>query len=1148
MRPARRNRWGRISRPLIPVFFLSTFGATWAQGDGLEVRRSSRTGRVICVAAQDGQPITARDGGGVASVVVSPENFLDRFGSLFGLVDRKSQLINAAIERDLSGHTHSKFKQIHEGVQVFGGQLRIHQDDQGRVIAANGHFFALPVTLGVQPDLPAETAGQIASEEFDSGNATVRRVELVIVDPGWYGDPPAGARLAYLVELEDPQTWNAESFFVDAMSGKILDRWSLMERARVRQIYDGKQTTALPGVLVRTETSPALPFPIDANRAFHYFGDTYDYFWRAFRRDSMNNSGMAMVATVDSIAPGCPNAFWSSSLKQMAFCTGTVTDDITAHELTHGVTHFTAQLIYQNQSGQLNESFSDVFGELVDLFNGNAAFAIDDAGPAWPTHVTGPGLDELNSLRAECSPNSNHYDGVRWLMGEDAYAFGGALRDMWDPTCHFDPDRALSPLQTCGPGDNGGVHSGSGIPNHAFAMLVDGKEFNGYTVRGIGPIKAGAVWYHALTAYLTPTSDFEDAYLAFTRSAHDLIGQYPLDPRTGFPSYSLFTTDDAVQVERALRAVEMDGPGRCGQTVPIVTAAPPPGCGDEVVLFSDNFESGSVGWSVANSGPPTPYNWQVTNTLPLGRRGTAWVGEDRNIGDCADSNESGSHSLISPPIMLPRSIQHPLLRFTHHVDTETGWDGGLISVSVNGGRWEAVPGSSFHFNSYNTRLRRSSPTNLNPLGGREAWSGIGAEWGTSVADLSGFARGGDTLQIRFDFGKDGCTGRVGWFVDDVEVYACPDCNFNDQSDDADVMFWRTSGALSDIGVGSPRRFVVPAPPKASEDVTFRFSAIADLAAELGDENLFVSMNGSLLGEIFVGNASDCPSTPNSDKLTVPREQFNQAACNGSVILDITATESVNPTLCGGTSWVRIDVGYKTTSLDQDADGIPDECQGCQAVQAPSLAPGILAMNRYIAFVPASGNRHVAYRVRRLEQPAESPNVAPAFAWVGPAGTSLGSFYRAGLQCRPHFSNEWGKSDAVFVRGNFISPGYVYVVDAIDLGCWPTVQQDDQPALTSDLSETHFSKAARVATTPRWGDIVGKENSGPDGIVDVRDVSAVVDRFKNLPGAVELHRADVSPAIPDGVVDFSDISRVLDAYRGEPYPFSSQSMICSQRSR
>ena len=119
-------------------------------------------------------------------------------------------------------------------------------------------------------------------------------------------------------------------------------------------------------------------------------------------------------------------------------------------------------------------------------------------------------------------------------MGEDS-SFG-AIRDMWSPTCMGDPDRALSALYeatSCDPGfDSGGVHFGSGVPNHAFAMTTDGKTFNGVTVSGIGAIKAGAVWFRALTVYLTPASDFNEAYILFNQAATDLVGTTPNDPRT----------------------------------------------------------------------------------------------------------------------------------------------------------------------------------------------------------------------------------------------------------------------------------------------------------------------------------------------------------------------------------------------------------------------------------------------------------------------------------------------------------------------------------------------------------------------------------------------------------------------------------------
>ena len=108
-----------------------------------------------------------------------------------------------------------------------------------------------------------------------------------------------------------------------------------------------------------------------------------------------------------------------------------------------------------------------MFGELIDLYNGGAEFAGPPTATTFSNHATGPGVDTPNNLRTDsCSlPGDSYPDGVRWLMGEDATIFGGAIRDMWDPTCFGDPDFANSPLETCDPLDSGGVHSGSGIPN-----------------------------------------------------------------------------------------------------------------------------------------------------------------------------------------------------------------------------------------------------------------------------------------------------------------------------------------------------------------------------------------------------------------------------------------------------------------------------------------------------------------------------------------------------------------------------------------------------------------------------------------------------------------------------------------------------------
>lgn len=743
------------------------------------VQRARSSGLAAFVVAPAGQEMVplASD----ASPEAVSQAFLQRYGTLFGVADAEQQLrLNAGrTHTDTLGHTHTTHVQEHRGIPVFSGMLKVHQDAQRRVTASNGHFFIIPDKLNLVPVILGDAAVRIAQGTLGMA-AAVELVELTIVDPGWYGDTARGAALAWYVILREDELGLREAFFVDAHDGAMIDQWSLLTDLKFRQVYNGNNGSAIPGNLLRTEGGPPVPGGtadvVDANFVYDHAGDFYDYFQRGFGRDSIDALGMNIILTVNSRAfQQCPNARWNGG--QAIFCLGTARDDVTAHELMHGVTQFTANLIYQNQSGQLNESFSDVFGELVDLYNGNASTAGTPGGTPWPkpANYSGQGKDTPNNLRNDqaCSLGPGFADGVRWLIAEDVTVFTEPIRDMWNPPCKNHPSSANSSLQTCNPGDNGGVHSGSGVPNHAFAMLTDGKVFNGQTVAGIGAIKAGAVWYRALTTYLTPASDFADAYVAFNQAAQDLVGSTPLDPRTGLPSGSMFTAFDAEQVDRALLAVEMNTDGSCGATVPVLDPTPPDYCEGRLVHYFEDFENGSVGWTVMNSSPPTPYDWELRTNLPGSRAGAAWFCADPNIGNCTTANETGTHRLFSPGIAIPVGVVDPKLAFTHYVSTETGYDGGNLRISVDDGQtWQSVPSTAFTFNPYNTTLRSTAAGNTNPLAGQSAFSGTGGGWGTSVVDLSLFVSGGESVRFQFAFGKDGCSGVEGWYVDDLELFSC----------------------------------------------------------------------------------------------------------------------------------------------------------------------------------------------------------------------------------------------------------------------------------------------------------------------------------------------------------------------------------------
>ena len=518
-----------------------------AEIPGTRVARRA-DGRVTFLAAEGDRPLwTARPG------ERAPQRaFLRAQGGIFGVSDADRQLEERESWSDALGRRHTRFEQRHRGVRVFGGELRVHENERGEVTAANGNFLPVPEHLDTVPAVSAALAAQLAQQAAGFARGRVEDSELVVVDPGWYGDPPRGARLAYRLVLGDASGSLRESFFVDAADGTVLDQWSLDPSSLVREVRLGGTT----GPIVRAEGDPPPSDPPDADRVFDYAGDVYGYLLRGFGRLGVDGADGPIRLTVHEPA-ACPRiAYWSSGSQNAHFCANTTGDDIVAHELTHGVVQLTAGLVYQNESGMLNEAYADIFGELVDLFNGNAAFPGAPGGPPWPATPTGPGTDTPNGARSTCSPPVLSYpDGVRWLISEDTPI--GAIRDLWNPTCLLNPDRVSSPLLVCDPNDNGGVHNGSGVLAHAFALATDGGSFNGYTVAGIGPVKTGAVWFQALDAYLTPSSNFADAYDALLHAALDagFAGSVP-DPRPGAPP-APFGIADFQSIQAALDAVEL---------------------------------------------------------------------------------------------------------------------------------------------------------------------------------------------------------------------------------------------------------------------------------------------------------------------------------------------------------------------------------------------------------------------------------------------------------------------------------------------------------------------------------------------------------------------------------------------------------------
>ncbi|MBA2564513.1 MAG: M4 family metallopeptidase [Gemmatimonadetes bacterium] len=242
----------------------------------------------------------------------------------------------------------------------------------------------------------------------------------------------------------------------------------------------------LPGTLVRDEGQPPSSDPT-INEAYDGLGATYDYFAEVFNRNSIDDRGMRLVATVH-FGTSFNNAFWNG--KQMVFGDGndiifagfTRSLDVIGHELTHGVTEFTSNPEYHKQPGALNESFSDVFGSLVKQYTRKQ----DAASADWliGAELLAPGIGGV-ALRSLKDPGSAYDDprlGGRDPQPKHMSAFVRLPDDEWN--------------------DWGGVHINSGIPNHAFYLVATQLGGNAWE-------DAGIIWYDSLLQ-LWRTAQFQD--------------------------------------------------------------------------------------------------------------------------------------------------------------------------------------------------------------------------------------------------------------------------------------------------------------------------------------------------------------------------------------------------------------------------------------------------------------------------------------------------------------------------------------------------------------------------------------------------------------------------------------------------------------
>ena len=711
--------------------------------------------------------------------------FFERYGDAFGIQNVAEELLHLSTKTDAAGGNHVSWQQVYQGVPVYAAILRVHFDADGILTAVNGTFLP-KINLNPTPQLSADAAANIAIDAIGANGLLVANSSLQVFRTGLVQNIAGSDHLVYEVEVANNEHTIREFVYVDAHNGRIVEQIT-----GIHEIEREISETSLANVVWDEGNGDPNPIPggwaggtaqqiIDWQNEVDGAGETYDLFSNMTGGSYISYDGADAIMRTVNNDPGisCPNANWNGVSTN--YCTDVTGDDTVGHEWGHAYTEYTHDLIYQWQSGALNESYSDIWGEVVDFINGR--------GTDTPDVVRTSNTCSSNVAGANF-PGNPTIDTVRWLSGEDDPAFNGipagsgnAIRDMWDPTCFGDPGKVSDTEYWCTAGDGGGVHTNSGVPNHAFALLVDGGTYNSVTVGSIGLTKAAHIYWQAQSVYQTPTTDFGDHADALEASCADLIGVNLNDLSTGTPSGQMISAADCTEVANAMTAVEMrDEPVQCNFQ-PMLDPNPPLLCGGTVTtIFTDTLETDPTStWTISHMDvySTTNLDWEWVSSLPDGRSGSAFYAIDPQFGSCSagTGDVSGVMHTDSPTITIPADVVVPRLSYIHWMASEAGWDGGNLKISVNSGPWQVVDPSDYTFNPYNTTLQ-SAPANTNPLAGQPGFSGtdggeIGGSWYESRVDLSSYAGSNDVIQLRFDFGMDGCTGLIGWYVDDVHVYSC----------------------------------------------------------------------------------------------------------------------------------------------------------------------------------------------------------------------------------------------------------------------------------------------------------------------------------------------------------------------------------------
>lgn len=459
----------------------------------------------------------------------------------------KASLVLYSTETDNLGFTHYRFEQTYAGIPIENSMFIAHVKN-GKVVSVSGTIVtdfnaAIDQRLAAKSILDKDAikkaiqfvnAKAYAWEDpamealIKEQSKNTKASYFPTISKVWYNDGaginPSALRLVYKVDVYATDPDSRAYYYIDAETGKVMGKNDIMMMSDVtgtaNTLYSGTQTihsdkvsatsyrlrdfTRGLGVITLQAKNKAdftsttanwnLALPEQNGLDAHWGVEmTYDFYKVNFNRNSVDNKGLALYSYVNKGGfLYIDNASWDGTAmnygKRSGSSKGVTGIDVTGHELTHGVTQYTSKLVYNGESGAINESMSDIMGKSVQFW---------------------------------AKPND-----INWQLSND---MGWIIRDFSNPNAEKQPDTYKGTYWYTGSNTSTLVHTNSGIGNFMFYLLVNGGSGtndigNKYSVTSIGLSKADQIIYRTETTYLTPNATYADWRTACISAATDLYG------------------------------------------------------------------------------------------------------------------------------------------------------------------------------------------------------------------------------------------------------------------------------------------------------------------------------------------------------------------------------------------------------------------------------------------------------------------------------------------------------------------------------------------------------------------------------------------------------------------------------------------------